>query len=185
MSPLAVALGEHFFWITSRAAGVAALIASSAAVTMGLLMGGRLTKGRLPDLKVAHEALSLATIAALLIHALSLLGDGFLSPSLADVAIPFVWGYQRVWSTLGIVAGWSLIILGLSYYARGRIGPTRWRTLHRFTALAWILGVVHGIAEGTDAGAAWFLVTMAAVVIPAAALLVVRLSPRPAAPHAA
>ena len=133
MSTLAVALGEHFFWITSRAAGVAALLASSAAVTLGLLMGGRLTKGRLPDLKVTHEALSLATIAALLIHALALVGDGYLSPSLADVSIPFVWEYQRVWSTLGIVAGWSLIILGLSYYARGRIGPARWRRLHRFT----------------------------------------------------
>ena len=63
MSTFAVALGEHFFWITSRAAGVAALLASSAAVTLGLLMGGRLTKGRLPDLRVTHEALSLATIA--------------------------------------------------------------------------------------------------------------------------
>ena len=40
-------MSEHFFWITSRAAGVAALLASSAAVTMGLLMGGRLVKGRL------------------------------------------------------------------------------------------------------------------------------------------
>ena len=88
-------------------------------------MGGRLTKGRLPDLKVTHEALSLATIAALLIHALALVGDGYLSPSLADVSIPFVWEYQRVWSTLGIVAGWSLIVLGLSYYARGRVGAAR------------------------------------------------------------
>jgi sulfoxide reductase heme-binding subunit YedZ len=185
MSTFAVALGEHFFWITSRAAGVAALLASSAAVTLGLLMGGRLTKGRLPDLRVTHEALSLATIAALLVHALSLVGDGFLGPSLADVSIPLVWGYERVWTTLGVVAGWSLIILGLSYYARGRIGPARWRRLHRFTALAWILGVVHGIAEGTDAGAAWFLLSVAAVVIPAAALLVVRLSRPQAAPRAA
>ncbi len=148
-------------------------------------MGGRLTKGRLPDLKVTHEALSLATIAALLIHALALVGDGYLSPSLADVSIPFVWEYQRVWSTLGIVAGWSLIVLGLSYYARGRIGPARWKRLHRFTALAWILGVVHGVAEGTDAGAAWFLVTVAAVVLPAATLLVVRLSQPRTAPSAA
>ena len=30
----------HVFWITSRAAGVVALLASSAAVTAGLLMGG-------------------------------------------------------------------------------------------------------------------------------------------------
>jgi len=179
------ALGEHVFWITSRAAGVAALLASSAAVTLGLLMGGRRTKGRLPDLRVMHEALSLATIAALLVHALALVGDGYLSPSVADVSIPLLWGYQRVWSTLGIVAGWSLIVLGLSYYARGRIGPARWRRLHRFTALAWLLGVVHGVAEGTDAGAAWFLLSVAAVVLPAAALLVVRLSRMPGAPRAA
>jgi sulfoxide reductase heme-binding subunit YedZ len=185
MSPLAVALGQHFFWITSRAAGVAALLASSTAVTVGLLMGGRLTKRKLPDLRVTHEALSLATIVALLIHALSLVGDGFLKPSLADVSIPLVWSYARVWTTIGIVAGWSLIILGLSYYARGRIGPARWRRLHRFTALAWILGIVHGIAEGTDAGAAWFLLTIAAVVLPAATLLVVRLSRTPAAARAA
>jgi methionine sulfoxide reductase heme-binding subunit len=185
VSPTAAALGEHFFWITSRAAGVAALVAASAAVTIGLLMGGRLTKGRLPDLRVTHEALSLAAIAALLVHALALVGDGYLKPSLADISLPLVWGYSRVWTTMGIVGGWALIILGLSYYARGRIGPARWRRLHRFTALAWILGVVHGVAEGTDAGAAWFLVTMAAVVSPAAALLVARLSRAPGAPRAA
>ena len=57
-----------------------------------------------------------------------------------------------------------LILLGLSYYVRGRIGPARWRKLHRFTALAWVLGVVHAVGEGTDAGAAWFLLTAAAVV---------------------
>ena len=44
---------------------------------------------------------------------------------------------------------------------------------------------MHGIAEGTDAGAAWFLLTAAAAVIPAAALLVVRLSRPRAAPSAA
>ena len=79
----------------------------------------------------------------------------------------------------GIVAGWALVLLGLSYYVRGRIGVARWRRLHRFTAVAWILGVVHGLAMGTDAGAAWFLLTAAALVIPAAALLVARLAPAP------
>jgi sulfoxide reductase heme-binding subunit YedZ len=185
MSTAAGALGVHFFWITSRAAGVAALLASSAAVTLGLLMGGRLLKGRGTDLRVTHEALSLVTMVALAVHALALVGDGFLSPSLADVSLPLVWSYQRFWTTIGIVGGWGLIILGLTYYVRGRIGPARWKRMHRFTALAWLLGVAHGIGEGTDAGAAWFLVTMAAVVLPAAALLVARLSQRPAAASAA
>jgi len=75
-----------------------------------------------------------------------------------------------------------MIILGLSFYARARIGQQRWRKLHRFMALAWILGLVHSLGEGTDAGAAWFLVATALVAIPAAALLVVRMSgPRTAA----
>jgi len=175
----------HIFWITSRAAGVVALLASSAAVTLGLLMGGRFVAGRTAQLRVTHEALSLATIAAIVVHAGVLLGDGFLSPSLADVTIPFVSGYHRVWTTAGIVAGWMLIVLGLSYYARARIGVARWRTLHRFTALAWLLGVLHGLFEGTDAGTAWFLIAAAAAALPAGGLLAARWSgppPRAAVP---
>jgi methionine sulfoxide reductase heme-binding subunit len=180
-------VGEHFFWITSRAAGTLALLFSSVAVAVGLTMGRKLLKGRGPDLRVAHEALSLATIVALVVHAVALLGDSFLHPSVADVAIPFVSSYMTVWTTMGIVAGWLMIILGLSFYARGRIGQQRWRKLHRFTALAWVLGLAHSLGEGTDAGQAWFLIATGVVALPAAALLVTRLSgggrpvPQPAA----
>jgi sulfoxide reductase heme-binding subunit YedZ len=169
----------HVFWITSRAAGVVALLASSAAVALGLMMAGRLLKGRAAQLRVTHEALSLTTLAAIVLHAGALLGDSYLHPTLADITIPFVSDFRPVWTSLGIIAGWMLVILGLSYYARGRIGPARWRRLHRFTSLAWLLGVVHGLFEGTDAGAAWFLATAAAVVIPAAALLTARLAESP------
>jgi methionine sulfoxide reductase heme-binding subunit len=173
-------VGEHFFWITSRAAGIAALLASSAAVALGLWMSGRKRKGA--DLRVAHEALSLATIAALVVHALALLGDGYLKPSLADLTIPLVSAYERLWMSVGIVAGWMLIILGLSYYVRGRIGPARWRKLHRFTALAWVLGIAHTLGEGTDASALWFLAAAAMTAIPAAVLLIRRLLPAPPVP---
>jgi sulfoxide reductase heme-binding subunit YedZ len=165
---------QHFFWITSRSAGIVALLASSLAVSLGLMMARR---SKLRDLRVTHEALSLATIAALVVHALALLGDSFMSPSLADITIPFVSGYKTLWTTTGIVAGWMLLLLGLSYYFRAKIGPARWRYLHRFTALAWVLGVVHAVGEGTDAGAGWFLLTAAAMIVPTAALLARRLVP--------
>jgi hypothetical protein len=78
-----------------------------------------------------------------------------------------------------------MLLLGLSYYARARIGPRRWRMLHRFTALAWILGLVHALGEGTDAGQAWFEAMTAIVVLPAIALLVARwLDVRPHRPRA-
>jgi sulfoxide reductase heme-binding subunit YedZ len=46
-----------------------------------------------------------------------------------------------VWTTLGIVSGWALVFVALSFYLRKYIGVQRWRALHRFTALARILGV--------------------------------------------
>jgi len=173
-SAMTTSATPHLFWITSRAAGIVALVLASLAVSLGLLMSTKLLRRRGPDLIATHEILSLATIAAILVHGLTLLGDQFLHPSLADISIPFVSGYKTVWTSLGIIAGWSLLLLGLSYYARRRIGTARWRKLHRFTALAWIAGLVHSLGEGTDAGQVWFLALIAIVVVPALGLLVFR-----------
>jgi len=172
---LATSVGPHLFWITSRAAGIAALLLSSVSVCVGLTIGGRLSKkASRVDLRVAHEALSLATLAALVVHGLTLLGDGFLNPSLGDIAVPFLSGYKTFWTSSGIIAFWLMALLGLSYYARGRIGAKRWRKLHRFTAVAWLLGIAHSLGEGTDAGQTWFLVMTGLVVLPALGLLAMR-----------
>ncbi len=84
-SLLATAVAPHLFWITSRAAGIAALLLSSVSVCIGLTMGARLGKANRVDLRVAHEALSLATLAAIAVHGLTLLGDSYISPSLGDI----------------------------------------------------------------------------------------------------
>ena len=178
-------LGEHVFWITSRAAGIAALLLASAAVGLGLALGGRMAKARTQDLRPLHEALSLATLAALAVHAVALLGDGFLHPGVADIAVPFASSYQRYWQAVGIVAGWMLLILGLSFYARARIGVQRWRSLHRYTALAWLLSIGHSLGEGTDAGRVWFLAAVGMVVLPTLWLLIERHAAAFAVPAAA
>jgi len=166
----------HLFWITSRAAGVVALLLASAGVALGLLMSGKLMRGRGPDLRVAHETISIATLVAIVVHGVALLGDSFLHPSVADIAVPFVSAYKSVWTSIGIVAGWSTILLGLSFYARRWIGARRWRSMHRFTVLAWWLGVIHSLGEGSDSGEIWFLVMTAIAVVPALVLFVARLT---------
>ncbi len=173
---MTTALTPHLFWITSRAAGFAALVLASLAVSLGLLMSTKLLKGRTADLRTAHDTLALATIVAIVVHGVSLLGDSFLHPSILDISLPFVSSYKTIWTTLGIVGGWGLILLGLSYYARRWVGAVRWRKLHRFTALAWLLGLVHALGEGTDAGQVWFLAMVALVAVPALALLATRLA---------
>lgn len=168
----------HLFWITSRAAGTAALVVASLAVCLGLLMSTRLLKRfSTVDLRITHETLSLATMVAIAVHGLSLIGDRFMHPSLLDIGVPFVGPFKTGWTSVGIISGWALIALGLSYYARGWIGIERWRRLHRFTALAWLLGLVHSLGEGTDAGKTWFLAMIGIVTVPALVLLLWRMSP--------
>jgi sulfoxide reductase heme-binding subunit YedZ len=171
---------EHFFWIVSRGAGIAALLLASGGVALGLLMGGRMPKGWRRDVRPLHEALSLATMAALALHALALLGDGFLSPSLADIAVPFALDHEPFWTGVGVIAGWLLVALGLSFYVRAWIGAARWRSLHRFTALAWLMAVGHSLGSGTDTGRWWFQAACATVVVPTLFLLARRLRPPPA-----
>ena len=171
---LATDTGPHIFWITSRAAGTAALLLSSLGVCAGLLMSGRFMRGRGADLRPLHEALSLATIAALLVHGLSLLGDHYMNPSLLDVTVPFVGDYKTGWTSVGIIAAWALLLLGPSYYARRIIGQKRWVKLHRFTAVAWLAGIVHALGEGTYAGSVWFVVVIAMATVPALVLLTLR-----------
>jgi methionine sulfoxide reductase heme-binding subunit len=165
--------GPHVFWITSRAAGVAAMMLASLSVTVGITVSGRRT-GRRIELRALHETLSLATLAAVALHGGSLLFDGWLHPGVAGIAAPFVGAYRPLWTGIGIVSGYGLAALGLSYYARHRIGQARWRTLHQLTALFWALAVLHSIGAGTDARQVWFLVALALPALPAAGLVLLR-----------
>jgi sulfoxide reductase heme-binding subunit YedZ len=164
----------HLFWITSRAAGIVALVLASLAVSLGLLMSTKLLRKRGPDLLAFHEVLSMSTLVAIAVHGLTLLGDQYMHPSLVDIAVPFASGYKTFWTSLGIIGGWGLALLGLSFYLRRHIGAARWRKLHRLTAVMWLAGLAHALGEGTDAGQIWFLAMMAIVAIPALLLLATR-----------
>jgi sulfoxide reductase heme-binding subunit YedZ len=177
----------HLFWITSRAAGAAALILSSGALSAGLLIRSHSDSRRLlgSDMRALHEALSLATLVAIAVHGLALLGDAYLHPTPLDIAIPFTGAYRPFWTGLGVVGGWGFVALGLSYYARSRIGATRWRYMHRFIPIFWALGVIHTLGAGTDAEQLWLLIAIAAPTVPALLLLFGRLAgPRASSPQA-
>jgi sulfoxide reductase heme-binding subunit YedZ len=169
-----VNVAPHLFWITSRAAGGAALLLASASVTVGLMMSSRRKGSNKRDLRSIHEALSLTTLAMVALHGVSLLGDAYLDPGLTGIVIPFVSFYRPLWTALGILAGYGLAILGLTYYMRNRIGANRWRRLHRLTAVFWIAAIAHTIGAGSDAAELWFLAISAALVVPAALLLALR-----------
>lgn len=165
-------------WTTTRAAGLAALVASTGSVVLGLSLAARVgagKRGRLGDVRVLHQALGVATIVALAVHVLTLLLDPWLKPSTAEFAVPFLLDYRPFWTGLGIVAGYGMVVMTLSGFLRNRKG-TRWALIHRFAGLTWILSIAHTLGAGTDAGSPWVVGITIACVVPVVALLVTRIT---------
>lgn len=147
----------HGWWLVARASGVVSLTCVTLAVLLGLAMAGRLARrpGAGGALRTWHEQLALSGLVALGVHGATLLGDPWLHPGPLGVLVPGQLDYRPWFTAAGIVAGWLAALLGLSFYARRRIGAARWRALHRFTVLVFVLAVVHTLGAGTDAGSWW------------------------------
>jgi methionine sulfoxide reductase heme-binding subunit len=171
--------GQHVFWILSRASGVVALILAAVSVGMGLAMAMRAAKGpgAMARLKQAHEATALTALIFIAAHGLTLLGDSYLRPGLAGIAIPFVMSHRPLWTGLGIIGGWLAALLGLTFYVRRWIGPKLWRKMHRWTLAVYVLAVVHTLGAGTDARSLWLLLILIATVAPLAVMAAIRLLP--------
>jgi sulfoxide reductase heme-binding subunit YedZ len=133
--------------------------------------------GAMARLKQAHEATALATLIFIAAHGLTLLGDSYLRPGLAGIAIPFVMPHKPLWTGVGIIAGWLAALLGLSFYVRRWIGPRLWRKMHRWTLAVYALAVVHTLGAGTDARSLWLLLILIATVAPLAVMAAIRLLP--------
>lgn len=170
----------HGWWLASRASGVVAIALVTLSVLLGLTLGGRLTRrpGMAKVVRVVHEQAALAGLVAIAVHGLTLLGDPWLRPGLAGIAIPFALSYRSAFTGLGVIAGELAAILGLSFYARRWISPRRWRIAHRLTPLVYVLGLVHALGAGTDAGALWLRLPLLASAVPVAVLLALRLTAR-------
>lgn len=184
MTQGSTALLDHAWWLASRAAGVVGLLLVSASVLLGLTMANGLL--RRPGLKrwllAFHEHTALAGLVAIAVHGLTLLGDGWLRPGLAGIAVPLVIGYRSVYVALGIVGGYLAAVLGLSFYARRRIGARLWRRMHRATVLVYALGVAHSLGAGTDASSAWLRAVILATALPVTGLFALRVVRRRRAP---
>ncbi len=169
---------QYVWWLASRASAIVALCLISIAVFIGLLMS---TKSVRPPLKRSllrlHEHVALAGLVAIAVHGGTLLGDHWLKPGLAGITVPLAIGYRPGFVAAGIVGGYLAAALGLSYYARRRIGARLWRRLHRATAVVWLLGVIHALGAGSDASTVWLRAIVLVTGIPIVYLALLRVLP--------
>jgi methionine sulfoxide reductase heme-binding subunit len=173
---------QYGWWLASRASGIVALGLVTLSVGLGLAMAGRVWRkpGLAQKLRAVHEHAALVGLAAIAVHGLTLLCDTWLHARPLNLVVPFTLGYRPLLTGLGVVAGELAALLGLSFYARRRIGARNWRRAHRATVVVWALGVVHALGAGTDARTLWLRAAILVTSVPIVALFLRRVAARPA-----
>ena len=157
---LAVGAGaglDHAIWLSARSMGLVAYALATCTVLLGLATAAR-AGDRLPGrgfVSDTHRALSLLTVLAVAGHVLLLAFDQYARFSPATLLVPFVSWYRPVWTGLGILAAYVLLVVYASFYVRSRIGYKAWRTLHFASLAVFVMATPHGLFAGTDSSAVW------------------------------
>lgn len=163
-------------WYAARASGVAAYVALSLVVMLGMTLGGKAQTRRWPRFSVedVHRFCGLLVGSLIGIHVLTIAADSFVPFSLVQLLVPFTSAYRPLWTGLGIAAAELLVALAVTNHYRERIPYGFWRKAHYLNFAVWMLASVHGLMAGTDRGAAWLAIVYGVSVAGVAMLLVWR-----------
>ena len=185
-----LAAGTPVAWLIARAAGLVAFALLTVSVTLGLMMSTRLlAPRRQKELLGWHQTLLWTALAMLVLHASAIVLDPVLRFGLPQVLIPGAAPWRPYTIAAGIVAGYLMLALALSFRVRRRIGQRRWRLLHYASFGAFGSPSATGCARNRPAGHGGLVfagIALAPVLwLTYARILVPRAAPRPRAARAA
>lgn len=169
-------MSSEALWALGRGAGTVTLLLMTVSVLLGILTrSGRPGLG-LPRFAVTrvHRDAGLLAAVMLTVHLVSLFLDPYAQLKIVDVVLPFVGSFRPFWQGLGTVALDLLLAVLVTSLLRRRIGLRTWRGVHWAGYALWPVAVAHGLGNGTDASAPWFLAVTGACVLSVAAALVWR-----------
>jgi methionine sulfoxide reductase heme-binding subunit len=147
-------------WYAARASGVAAYVALSIVVSLGLTLGKKAQSCRWPRFSVeeVHRFGGLLVGSLIGVHVLAIAADSFLPFSLTQLLVPFTSSYRPLWTGLGIAAAELLLALAITNHYRRRLPYRFWRRAHYLNFAVWGFASLHGLMAGTDRGAAWLAI---------------------------
>ena len=142
-----------------QASGLVGLVASYLAVLLGLQQSRRAVgwlKLGYRSIDQLHRHIALLTLGLVIVHAVATVFDAmgdswrtvfwFNGWANAKTGWPAaVWGYD-----VGIIAFYTLLLLGPTFYLRRKIGVSTWKYLHRFILVFYIGSVWHSLILGLD-----------------------------------
>lgn len=155
-----MSLWQTVTWNVARTGGFTAYLLLTLAVAVGLALTMQLQSPsywpRLLNSEL-HNFLTLLSVVFVGVHVLAVWVDPFTRFGWNEVFIPFVSHYRTTWMTLGIIALYLGIAIGISTWLRPLIGYAWWRRLHVLTLGVYALVTIHGITTGSDTQTWWGL----------------------------
>jgi methionine sulfoxide reductase heme-binding subunit len=154
---VAVASSSPFLWYVTRTMGVAAYVALSLSVILGMLR----TVARKASERVSwvvdelHQFIATLTGFLVLGHLLALYFDSFLPFSLINLLFPLGEPYKQPGTAFGVLALYGLALVLLSSWLRRRIRYSWWRAIHYVSFLTFLVVTAHGWLTGSDSGEPW------------------------------
>ena len=168
-------------WSLTRTTAVAAYVALTFSVMLGLLR--TIARSSAEHLSWAVDELHsfVATLAGLLVfgHLLTIKLDTFVIFSLRDLLVPGQGPYRPVAVNIGIFALYVMAFALLSSWIRRFIPYRFWRALHYLSFLAFALVTIHGWLAGSDTNEPWLRALYVGGAAAVTFLTVMRLFARP------
>jgi DMSO/TMAO reductase YedYZ heme-binding membrane subunit len=173
-------------WYANRGSGFVLLALLTVTTVAGVLAGAAPGTREWPRAatQAMHRNIGLLSALFLAVHVVTTVVDEFVDVRWWQALVPFTSTYERVWLGLGVVALDLILAVILTSMLRHRLGHRLWHGVHVLAYFAWALGVVHGLAMGTDATTRWGVVftavcAMAVAVAVGARLVSARTAPPP------
>jgi predicted ferric reductase len=140
-----------------EASGLVGLVLTYVSVVLGLQQSGRLVR-RSPAiyrlLNRFHRQTSLTVIGLVFVHmyatVLDAMGNTWETVLIPGGAAATGWPEATWGFNIGIFAVYTLLLTAPTFYIRHRIGVRRWRFLHRFVLVFYVLSVWHTLILGLD-----------------------------------
>lgn len=178
-------------WYLARGTGMAAVVLLTITVALGIALSLKLSSPRWPRLLTneVHQSVTTLALWTTGLHILAILLDSQAGVSIFNAVVPFSAGWEPLWTGIGVVATYSVLVVWASSRLRDRIGYRTWRQLHMLAFLAYGAAMLHAVMSGTDTGGLWTTGIYLSSAVLVGGLLVARIQasrarrgPRPGTP---
>jgi len=156
----------HLWWYLTRVSAMLAWALMTLSVVWGVLLSTRLLR-RVDNpawLQDLHRYLGGLAVVMVLVHMVTLMLDGWLHLSPAELLIPMASDYRPFAVALGILAFYLLVAVQVTSMVMHRLPRRFWKGLHFSIYGVVILVAFHAGLAGTDAGSLGYVILASSII---------------------